>query len=543
MNFFTQKKGFRFILIFDLKSLIAKNKLKKPMFTEKDIKQIEAKGMSLKQVEIQLDNYKTNFPFIQLKAAATPGKGLQTFSTQESIELINNYAENIDGKSILKFVPASGAASRMFKHLFEFREELQSEKTKDLPVGDGFNSVTYFFSHLKEFSFYSDLEGIMKYKGFDLVEKIEQKEYLLILNNLLDSDGLEYATLPKGLLKFHRYNDGNRLAIEEHLVEGAIYGKNNENKVNLHFTVSPEHQAKFKEAVNKKAPLFAKKFDVEFTIQFSQQKPSTDTISVDLNNEPFREKDGSILFRPGGHGALIENLNELEADIIFVKNIDNIVPDQHRQATYDYKKLIGSYLIEIQEQVFDYLESLEIGDFDEDILKEIFDFMEKELFIQVPLYIRQKELMEQVDWAYQMLNRPIRVCGMVKNEGEPGGGPFLVEDENGMESLQIVESSQIDFSNPAQADIVKNATHFNPVDLVCGVYNFKGKKFDLKDFVDPKTGFISVKSKNGKELKAQELPGLWNGAMADWISIFAEVPIETFNPVKIINDLLRPMHQ
>jgi len=513
------------------------------MFSKKDIAQIEAKGMNLKQVEDQIQNFKTSFPFIKLKDAATPGKGLKTFKPEEVKELINIYAEAIEEKSILKFVPASGAASRMFKHLFEFKENLQAGKTKDLPEDKGFNSLAYFFSHIEDFAFYPDLNQLMQSKGLDLKEKLDQKDYLCILNNLLDTDGLEYATLPKGLLRFHPYDDENRLAIEEHLVEGAIYGKDDHNKVNLHFTVSPEHQVKFEKAVGETAHKYTKQYKVEYDIHFSQQKPSTDTISVDIKNEPFRENDGSLLFRPGGHGALIENLNDLEADLIFIKNIDNIVPDKHRQATYDYKKLTGSYLIEIQDTVFDYLESLEIGDFDDKLMKEIFTFMEKELFIHVPKFIRSKELMEQVDWAYQMLNRPIRVCGMVKNEGEPGGGPFLVEDENGMESLQIVESSQIDFSNQAQAEIVKNATHFNPVDLVCGVYDFNGNKFDLKEFVDPKTGFISVKSKNGKELKAQELPGLWNGAMADWISLFVEVPIETFNPVKIINDLLRPMHQ
>ena len=513
------------------------------MFTTKDIKQIEAKGMSLEQVENQLKNFKTGFPFIKLKAAATPGKGLKTFSEDETKELIANYTNSIAEKSLIKFVPASGAASRMFKHLFEFREELQKGKTLNLSDDSDFNSVAYFFSHIKNFAFYSDLGKKMKSKGLNINDKLEQKDYLSILNNLLDEDGLEYATLPKGLLKFHPYTDKNRLAIEEHLVEGAVYGKDDNNKVNLHFTVSPEHQTKFEEVINEITPKYANQYKVEFEISFSQQKPSTDTISVDLNNEPFRENNGSILFRPGGHGALIENLNELEADIIFVKNIDNIVPDKHRQPTYDYKKLIGSYLVEIQSTVFDYLESLEIGNFDEKFMSGLFNFMEDVLFIHIPKFIRSKELLEQVDWTYQMLNRPIRVCGMVKNEGEPGGGPFLVENESGMESLQIVESSQIDFSNATQADIVKNATHFNPVDLVCGIYDFKGNKFDLKEFVDPKTGFISIKSKNGRELKAQELPGLWNGAMADWITVFVEVPIETFNPVKIINDLLRPMHQ
>ncbi|MBN2236152.1 MAG: DUF4301 family protein [Bacteroidales bacterium] len=513
------------------------------MFTPKDIAQIEGKGMSLKQVENQINNFKSGFPFIKLKAAATPGNGLKTFTEQEVKGLIDDYATAIEEKTILKFVPASGAASRMFKHLFEFQEELEKGIVSDLPVISDFNSVAYFFHHLSEFAFYPDLSEKMKEKGLSIENCLENKDYLNILKTFLGEDGLGYASLPKGLLKFHLYEDGHRMSIEEHLVEGAIYGKDDTRKVKLHFTVSPEHQDKFEKAIEKKAAKYAKNHQVEFEIEFSQQKPSTDTISVDLNNEPFRENDGSLLFRPGGHGALIENLNELEADLIFIKNIDNIVPDKKRQATYDYKKLIGSYLVEIQYNVFDFLESLEIGDFDEDFLKEIFEYMEKELFIQVPKYIRSKELMEQVDWAYQMLNRPIRVCGMVKNEGEPGGGPFLVEDENGVESLQIVESSQIDFSDPRQAEIVKKATHFNPVDLVCGVYDFNGNKFDLTEFVDPKTGFISVKSKNGKELKAQELPGLWNGAMADWISLFVEVPIETFNPVKIINDLLRPMHQ
>lgn len=512
------------------------------MFTEKDIEQIEVKGMSLQQVENQIKNFKNGFPYIHLVAAASPANGLKKFSSEEIDSLISGYTHAIQAKSILKFVPASGAASRMFKHLFEFREELENKKA-DLGNENNFNSMAYFFAHLQEFAFYPDLKSKMEAQGLSLEQKLKQKDYLSILNTLLNEEGLSYATLPKGLLKFHSYPDGNRLAIEEHFVEGAVYAKDDKQKVHLHFTVSPEHKSAFEEQVKQLIPHYAEKFSVEYKVDFSQQKPSTDTISVDLNNNAFREKDGRILFRPGGHGALIENLNELEADIIFIKNIDNIVPDQHRQITYDFKKVIGSYLVNTQEQVFDLLESLEIGDFDSDFMQSCFQFMETVLFIHIPKYMRAKELMEQVDWVYQMLNRPIRVCGMVKNEGEPGGGPFLVENEVGSQSLQIVESSQIDFEDKQQAEIVKQSTHFNPVDLVCGIYDFKGNKFDLKEFVDPKTGFISIKSKNGKNLKAQELPGLWNGAMADWISIFVEVPLETFNPVKVINDLLRPMHQ
>ena len=515
------------------------------MYSEKDLKQIQDKGISLEKVNEQVSNFKVGFPFINLAAAATKNHGLIILQKTEEEQLLSNYNDLINNKEIVKFVPASGAASRMFKHLFEFSENYKQDNdglnlfNKD----KSFNSVFYFMDHIEKFAFYNDLVQTLDKHGYNLNEEIENRNYGVILDFLLQEKGLDYAALPKGLLKFHHYNDANRFAIEEHLVEAAVYGKNNQNISKLHFTVSPEHQEKFEKTIAQVKGKFENKYNIKFEISFSKQKPSTDTIAVDPNNEPFREDDGSILFRPGGHGALIENLNDIDADIVFVKNIDNIVPDHLKEDTFKYKKLIGAYLIEIQDQVHSYLEIIDEGNPEAEELEDIYTFLEKTLFIEVPNYIKSLEVMEQLDWLFEKLNKPLRVCGMVKNEGEPGGGPFVVLEDDNSKSLQIVESSQIDLNNEAQAQIVKQATHFNPVDLVCAVKDFNGNKFDLKDYVDIKTGFISEKSKSGKTLKAQELPGLWNGAMAKWITIFMEVPIITFNPVKTVNDLLRDQHQ
>lgn len=515
------------------------------MFTEKDLNQFKNKGISEEKVIEQINKFKSGFPFMQLSAAGTKEYGLKALNEEEEKKYLDEFESNFDGNQVIKFVPASGAASRMFKHLFEFAEkyEINAEGKALFEKDKGFNSVFYFFEHMKEFAFYEDLKSVLTQNNLNLEKEIEKENYGVVLEYLLQDKGLGYASLPKGLLKFHHYDDANRYAIEEHLVEAAVYGKNKDGIAALHFTVSPEHQTKFEETIAQVKDKYEQDYDIQFDIKFSQQKPSTDTISVTPENEPFREDDGSILFRPGGHGALIENLNEIDADIVYVKNIDNIVPDRLKSTTFKYKKLIGSYLRSLQEKGFDYLCDLEDGNLRQEELNEMYKFMENELYIEVPNYIKVMEIMEQTDWLFEQFNRPIRVCGMVKNEGEPGGGPFVTQDDEGKKSLQIVESSQIDFTQKDQSDIVKNATHFNPVDLVCGIKDFRGDKFDLTEFIDEKTGFISLKSKNGKDLKAQELPGLWNGAMANWITIFMEVPILTFNPVKTVNDLLRDQHQ
>ncbi len=515
------------------------------MFTEKDLQQFHNKGISPQKVQEQINNFISGFPYMNLVAPATPEYGLKQLSPEEEYMYLQQYKELFDEVDVVKFVPASGAASRMFKHLFEFAEKYTNDDDgeKLFEKDKSFNSVYYFFENIEKFAFYNDLKNILANSGFDISEEIEAKNYGLVLNYLLQDYGLGYAALPKGLLRFHLYDNGNRFAIEEHLVEAAIYGTNSEGIARIHFTVSPEHQQKFQNTVEEILDSYERVFDVKFDISFSQQKPSTDTISVNQSNEPFRDDDGSILFRPGGHGALIENLNDIDADVVYIKNIDNVVPDRLKDDTFKYKKLIGSYLMSIQSVIHNYLYILEDGNPEDDELDEMYDYMETELFMEVPQYIKEMDSMEQIDWLFEQLNRPIRVCGMVKNEGEPGGGPFVVQNAEGIKSLQIVESSQIDFSLPEQSELVKKSTHFNPVDLVCALKDYNGMKFDLTEFVDEKTGFISEKSKGGKVLKAQELPGLWNGAMANWITVFMEVPISTFNPVKTVNDLLREQHQ
>ena len=515
------------------------------MFTEKDISQFKSKGIKVKTIYEQIKNFKEGFEFINLYAAATKNNGIIAFGDKEIEKLVDFYSIESLKRNILKFVPASGAASRMFKHLFEFIENYKGtdEDYEKLISDKGFNSVYYFLENIRDIAFYDDLKEIMSKNEYDIEECLANKDYVTIIKFLLDENGLNYAQKPKGLLKFHNYPEGSRMSIEEHLVEGAKYCKDKNNKAFIHFTVSPEHKENFIKQINIVKRKFEEKFNVEYFISYSEQKPSTDIIAVDLENKPFRETDNSILFRPGGHGALIENLNDIGGDIIFIKNIDNIVPDKLREPTYIYKKVIAGYLLKLQTKTFKYLHLLENENIDQDKLQEVRNFAKEELNIDIKKDFNKLSEKEKTEYLFTKINRPIRICGMVKNEGEPGGGPFKVLNSDREISLQIVESSQINFDVELQKEIINKATHFNPVDLVCGVQNYKGEQFDLRKFVDPATGFISIKSKNGNQLKAQELPGLWNGAMADWITIFVETPIITFNPVKTVNDLLREQHQ
>ena len=358
---------------------------------------------------------------------------------------------------------------------------------------------------------------------------------------MLKPEGLNYGQLPKGMLLFHNYPEGARTPMEEHLVEGALYAASN-NEAHVHFTVSHEHMDYFKQRVAMKADSFAKKYGIRYDISFSEQKPSTDTIAANPDGTPFRNQDGSLLFRPGGHGALIENLNEISADVIFVKNIDNVVPDRLKDETVEWKQIIAGVLVTLQKRAFDYLQLLETGCYNHQQIEEIIRFVQQDLCCRKN-NIKELEDAELVMYLKKKLNRPMRVCGVVKNVGEPGGGPFLTYNQDGTVSLQILESSQIDKSNTAYMEMFTKGTHFNPVDLVCAVKDYQDKPFNLPDFVDPTTGFISQKSKDGKPLQALELPGLWNGAMSNWNTIFVEVPLGTFNPVKTVNDLLRSQHQ
>jgi len=513
------------------------------MFSDKDIQYFAQKGIEESQVLTQVERFKNGFPFANLAAAATIGNGIIKFDQLQVSSLINFYNQAIADLEVLKFVPASGAASRMFKDLFEYRSSFDGVADIDNNIDKlEFKAAKLFFEKINQFAFYQSLCDVLKADGFDLNNLLVEKKRGLVLDYFLLEKGLNYAKLPKALLLFHAYEDGNRLAMEEHLVEGAHYVNNNRGEVQMHFTVSSEHRKMFDAAMNAKTPKYAEQFGVSYEISFSEQKPATDTIAVDMDNNPFRDTDGRLLFRPGGHGALIENLNDLSADIVFVKNIDNVVPDRLRKPTYDYKKVIGAHLLTLQNKAFDYLEMLDKASFSEEDMLDIIAFTQHDLMIDLGDEFDRFNAMEKLDYLFVKLNRPMRVCGMVKNEGEPGGGPFWV-NVKGEKSLQIVEASQIDLSSNSQKLILDEATHFNPVDLVCSLRNYKEDDFDLLQYIDDDTGFISHKSKDGRKLKAIELPGLWNGAMADWTTVFVEVPIETFNPVKTVNDLLRPQHQ
>lgn len=500
-----------------------------------DLDQLKQKGISQAQIERQQDEFKTGFPFLKLEAAASIGKGIVTPSEDDIKKYIDSWNEyKKGGKKIMKFVPASGAASRMFKNLFAFLDADSDEPTTDFEKE--------FFANISKFAFFNELDAACKKnEGLGVSELIASGKYKLIVENLLNSKGLNYGQLPKGLLLFHSYSDGARTPLEEHLVEGALYA-DSEGIVHLHYTVSPEHQALFEAKVAETKGKYESLYNVKYDISFSVQKPSTDTIAVNPDNTPFRNSDGSLLFRPGGHGALIENLNEIDADVVFIKNIDNVVPDRIKTDTVTYKQVIAGILVELQAKTFEYIKVLESGVYDHAKLEEIIRFLQRDLCCRKS-DIKELEDAELVVYLKKKLNRPMRVCGVVKNVGEPGGGPFLTYNADGTVSLQILESSQIDKNNVEYMKMFTEGTHFNPVDLVCATKDVNGNSFKLPDYVDRSTCFISSKSKNGKELKALELPGLWNGAMSDWNTVFVEVPLSTFNPVKTVNDLLREQHQ
>ena len=499
------------------------------MLSEKDLKQIAQKGITQEQIENQLNEFKTGFPFLKLEAAASISRGIiapDVQARQQYEEAWKQY--KAAGKRVVKFVPASGAASRMFKNMFAF-----VDADYDVPTTD---FEKKYFDQIEKFAFYDALDAVcQKNEGKGIKELIAAGNYKAVAANMLKAEGLNYGQLPKGLLLFHKYPEGARTPMEEHLVEGALYAASN-GEAHVHFTVSHEHMELFKAKVAEKADTFAKKYGIKYDITFSEQKPSTDTVAANADNTPFRNDDGSLLFRPGGHGALIENLNEIEADVIFIKNIDNVVPDRLKPETVEWKQVIAGVLVTLQKKAFEYLRILDAGASDAQ-LAEIAKFVSENLCTDA------KNNKVDADYLRTKLNRPMRVCGVVKNVGEPGGGPFLTYNQDGTVSLQILESSQIDTNNEAYMKMFTQGTHFNPVDLVCAVKDYKGQPFDLPKFVDKTTGFISSKSKSGKELRALELPGLWNGAMSNWSTVFVEVPLGTFNPVKTVNDLLRDQHQ
>ncbi len=505
-------------------------------------------GITEEQVLSQIEAFKRPAPYLRLQRPCTIGDGIHVITGEELTALTEHHREAANKGRCLKFVPASGAATRMFELPLWFstheprmegneilmRAREGEEKCKDLLA---------FIDNIDRFAFFDALKEAMANVGFDINVLIERGRFVEIFEYLLTPRGLNYANLPKGMLKFHRYPDKSRTAFEEHLVEAAEYVRDDRGICRLHFTISPEHREGFEVLLEKVRPLYGAKYHAEFQVDFSIQRESTNTIAVDLQNRPFRLGDGSLHLRPAGHGALIDNLNDLKGDFIFIKNIDNVVPDRLKGVTFIWKKALAGYLLKIQKRIFSYVEKLDGGIHEEQFFREAFDFARTELSVQIPEGLRLASTGEKREFLLSRLNRPLRVCGQVRSQGEPGGGPFWVEGQDGTLSMQIVERAQVNPDSAEQQGIWGSATHFNPVDVVCGIRDYRGNPFDLRQYVDNNAIVITKKSKDGHQLKALELPGLWNGAMAHWNTIFVEVPLITFNPVKTINDLLRNEHQ
>jgi hypothetical protein len=517
------------------------------IFNEEDLIDIRSRGIAPEKVLEQVEKFRKGFPFAKLIRPCIIGDGIRLLEDSDIERLHGSFEKAESSGRIIKFVPASGAASRMFKLLSSFNHRLEKTGNEEIVAeankGDkDCSSFLRFMKEIEKLPFYEELASSMSKDGIDIHKALSEGNYKAILTHTLGPAGLNLADLPKGLIPFHRYEDYTRTPFEEHIVEAGSYAKSGDGVSKIHFTVSPEHEESIVRHIENIRGRYEKP-GLVYEFHFSSQKPSTDTIAVDMENNPFREQYGKLLFRPGGHGALLENLNELEGDIIFIKNIDNVVPDRLKETTFIYKKALGGFLIELQDRIFRYLKTLEANRAEDALLNEIFDFIKYELSVTPPPGIETGARDKKIDYLVSRLNRPLRVCGMVRNVAEPGGGPFWMEHGDKTASIQIVETSQMDLDSKEQKSIFDSSTHFNPVDLVCGVRDYLGRPFDLKDYVDHDTGLIAVKSKDGKELKALELPGLWNGSMAHWNSVFVEVPLITFNPVKTVLDLLRKEHQ
>jgi hypothetical protein len=500
-----------------------------------DRKRIAAEGLTVAEADRQLALFRRGVSPVCLVRPCRAGDGIVLLTPAEQEESLAAYGDSRGSKRFMKFVPASGAASRMFKEWHQGLREggFLTEAERD-----------YFLRNLKRYPFFADLRASVAAKGLDLDDLLQKRKEGTILRFILTADGLNYGQLPKALLKFHAYPGGCRTALEEHLVEATLYARDARGCARLHFTVSIEHERGVRERLLQVIGDYEDPYGTVFEIGISTQEKATNTLAVDPENRPFRDDNGELVFRPGGHGALLANLDALTADVIFLKNIDNVVPDHLKPETVRWKKILGGALITLQNGISQRLRLLESGDAGDPELREIASFCREKLLIETPPGFDRRSSGERCSFLFRRLNRPLRVCGMVKNEGEPGGGPFWVDDPDGRQgpSLQVIEESQIDCNDPRQRDIWASASHFNPVDLVCGVRDYRGEKFPLMQFADPALSIIARKSEQGRELKALERPGLWNGSMAAWNSLFVEVPLATFNPVKTVSDLLRPQH-
>ncbi len=500
--------------------------------------------MDLNTIYSQLSLFYQGTPFVNLDRPCTIGDGIQKLASNKIKQCIHLYETQGIKKKLIKFVPASGAATRMFKKLINAYYQEQCAKQKPEKVNNpASNDLSLLINNCRRFAFYDDLKNSLAKTGMDLDALIAAQNPEKILRHLFAENYLDYARHPKGLIKFHAYGNHTRTAFEEHFVEADGYARSDAGECALHFTVSPLHKKKFLSFLQKIQPVYENQLDTRFDVTFSVQEINTNTIAVDTQNRPFRLSDGSLLFRPGGHGALINNLSRLNGDIIFIKNIDNVAHGRFIPETIKWKKILCGYLILLQQKIFNFLDQLHQKPITDEVLLEITDFLKNALSRQLPKDFGAAPAKKKQIALIELLDRPLRVCGMVQNTGDPGGGPFWTKDTDNNLSLQIVEKSQIDTENKEQESILKQLTHFNPVDLVCGIKNWQGELFNLSEYVDHRAVFISNKSESGRELKALELPGLWNGAMALWNTAFVEVPKITFNPVKEVTDLLEIHHQ
>jgi len=506
---------------------------------ENVLQQIMDSGVAEDSIAEQMQRFKAGFAFTRLARPCTPGDGIKRIPVEDRPRLISVFHRAMGVGRVTKFVPASGAATRMFKSLLALYGRGDQE---DCLQGEDADSLfgKVFFASLDKFAFYGELADVMDNNGVSLAHCLANADYKTILRYTLKPEGLNYGQLPKGLIPFHKYKKVSRTPFAEHVAEAVEYATDNQGKARIHFTVGPEHRQAIEKHVSRILTSYP---DIRFEVSYSEQKTQTNTIAVDLSNEGFRSRDGKLLFRPAGHGALLVNLNELQADLVFLKNIDNVVPDRLKGDTFEFKKVLGGLLVELQNKTFDYVRLLKRSLPDGKMLSAMAEFAVSDLSIVLPENYAHMTGEEKAEFFSVMFNRPMRICGMVKNQGDPGGGPFWVYGTNGLATPQIVEKSQVDLDDSSQAACLASATHFNPVDIVCGVRDSEGRPFDLMERIDEETGFISIKSKDGQELKALELPGLWNGSMADWITVFVEVPLSTFSPVKTVNDLLKPEHQ
>jgi hypothetical protein len=511
-------------------------------FTIQDFMQIYNMGIPMETIRRHLTIFRNGISKVELEKPAVLNDGiypLQRTAAEEYAKAFENRKHNFKLK---KFVPASGAASRMFKFLCEFIAEFNpdNESINAYINRKNASALSVFLVGLDKFPFFKDILQVTK-ENPEYAEWNKNQRYHNFIRTLLAKDKFDYANKPKGILPFHQYEDFIATPVYEHLKEAVAYASSN-GEADVHFTISEEHLDGFLDAIKEVKPSIEEESGIKINFSFSYQHKETDTIAVDLNNLPFRDGSGRLVFRPGGHGALIENLNRLDDDIVFIKNIDNVSHNNIKTIAL-YKKALAGMLMELQEQIFNYLKKIDSGSVTDTDLREIILFAKEKLSVDIPQDVSKYTPEHKIEYVRDLLDRPIRICGMVKNEGEPGGGPFWIKGDKGRLTLQIIESSQIDLDNKEQQKILAASTHFNPVDVVCGLKNYKGERFDLCKFVDPSTGFIVYKNKNGKDVKSYELPGLWNGAMAGWITVFVEEPLETFNPVKTVNDLLKPAHQ